>query len=544
MASRLRWVFDAVNRLSGPARQMAGSLSQVESRLKATDTALKQVDRTAASVGGALRDSKGRFLPGSGGRSAKKELRGFSLGLGSIGDAAQKIFYPLELAKTGMQGFMEVGRVAFGAGQFAFGALGFKESMLASFKILSGSGAAAERIFGQAKEFARKTPFETKTVVESFQRLLTAGFSEQEIPVVFQAMGDLSAMRGFDQQVLDSVALTFSQIKGKGRLQGEELMQLAEKGVPTGKVYEKLGKIFGTTRTAAEKLITAGKVDANTGIFAILDAMRETISGGKLGNVILEQSKTLSGLLSTLRSAPTDFFLDMDLSKLKGFESFKGFIQNLTKLLDTNSASGKRLKSVFENLFESVSTKLFGPLSGPEGLARMERGLTKVTEVTIKLIEIFDRLWTVLKPILSTQFDQTIATPFNVLHTALTNPGKAGGDAVKGLLRATNLGFLAKFIPQFGDGGVVNGPTLAIVGEKGPEAIVPLSGGRQVLPRGGAARMAGGVQVSMPIHIDARGIEDEASAERLAARVRSAARDALASVFDELAVESGALGVV
>jgi hypothetical protein len=58
--------------------------------------------------------------------------------------------------------------------------------------------------------------------------------------------------------------------------------------------------------------------------------------------------------------------------------------------------------------------------------------------------------------------------PFNIVLA-----GIAAG-AAEALFR----GLLSKIkIPAFGDGGVVYGPTLALIGEKGPEAIVPLGKG-------------------------------------------------------------------
>lgn len=63
---------------------------------------------------------------------------------------------------------------------------------------------------------------------------------------------------------------------------------------------------------------------------------------------------------------------------------------------------------------------------------------------------------------------KTVPFPFNIALGAAAGAGAQG--LFNGLLNSIK-------IPAFGDGGVVLGPTLALVGEKGPEAIVPLSGG-------------------------------------------------------------------
>jgi len=51
-------------------------------------------------------------------------------------------------------------------------------------------------------------------------------------------------------------------------------------------------------------------------------------------------------------------------------------------------------------------------------------------------------------------------------------------------------GFDIPNIPMMANGGIVTGPTLAMIGEKGPEAVIPLS-------RGGGAGMGGGVTINV-----------------------------------------------
>lgn len=51
-------------------------------------------------------------------------------------------------------------------------------------------------------------------------------------------------------------------------------------------------------------------------------------------------------------------------------------------------------------------------------------------------------------------------------------------------------GFSVPEIPMMANGGIVTGPTLAMIGEKGPEAVIPLG-------RGGGAGMGGGVTINV-----------------------------------------------
>ena len=56
----------------------------------------------------------------------------------------------------------------------------------------------------------------------------------------------------------------------------------------------------------------------------------------------------------------------------------------------------------------------------------------------------------------------------------------SGGNPYVALILGAAIGgataaMFNSIVPKFGEGGVVNGPTLAMVGEKGPEAIIPLN---------------------------------------------------------------------
>jgi phage-related minor tail protein len=69
-------------------------------------------------------------------------------------------------------------------------------------------------------------------------------------------------------------------------------------------------------------------------------------------------------------------------------------------------------------------------------------------------------------------------------------------------------------------GGIVTGPTLALIGEAGPEAVVPLSGtqGRDYsLGLGGGGGMAGGITVNVNV---SGGTDARATGEVIGREVR------------------------
>ncbi len=304
----LRWVFNLYDGMSGPAGQMEKSLRGVE---KALDS-----------------------LPGS------------------IAVAQQGF----ELLVSGARA---LAGVVFDGGKFAVESLAFKESTLASFELMTGTRDAAKEMFDRAKSFGKLTPFETTDVIKSFKDLMMAGFSREEIPIVFQAVGDVAAGNNFDKSIMDRLTLVLGQIRGNGKITGGDFIQLTNAGLGRSPIYESIAAMMGVKSTDVSKLVEQGKVTADVAIAAVLDAIRARYSGGKeLGQGMLGQATTLKGLFSTLASVPTDLFLDIDLEKSAGFRGLKKFVQMLTDALNPDGVGGSKLKALIEGVVNDVGSLL------------------------------------------------------------------------------------------------------------------------------------------------------------------------------------------
>ena len=74
-----------------------------------------------------------------------------------------------------------------------------------------------------------------------------------------------------------------------------------------------------------------------------------------------------------------------------------------------------------------------------------------------------------------------LGSSFNNVLGIINNVGRSFSKALKPIGQLGNvLGISNLNIPQFARGGVVNNDTLARIGENGPEAVVPLEGGRSI----------------------------------------------------------------
>lgn len=343
---------------------------ELNARVAGLVAAVREVRRFQGAVLGAgsvVRSAGGRIGQELGGVSLA--ARGAGLALAGIGAArggieaislgaaqARAQLGALAGSVVNLRNVLLAGAAAYGT-KLVVDSVAFKENALIAFETLVGSRREAERLLREAVRFAAATPFETRDVIEAYQRLLTAGFRPVEIPVVLRGVGDLAAMRGMSREVMDRVLYAITQIRAKGRLQGEELMQLAEAGVPLARVYEVLARRIGATTEQARKLQEAGRISADLGVVAVLEAVRDTVSGGRLGGLMDRMSTSISGLLSTLRSRALEFTMDIDLSPLRAL------LQNLVTLTDTSGRVGARFKALVENLIGGTLRSAFGSLA-------------------------------------------------------------------------------------------------------------------------------------------------------------------------------------
>lgn len=248
--------------------------------------------------------------------------------------------------------------VAAAGAKWAVEGLVFQENSMATFETMLGSEEAAARVFKQAAAFASSTPFSSEEVVSGFQRFLTAGFKEEQLDTLMRAAGDVGASMGTEK--MQSVMIAMGQIKAKGKLQSEELMQLADAGIGQLSVKEALQRTTGKSRAQVDKMITGGKITGDQGIEAILEAIRVSLSGGELGGNMQRQSRTLSGLFSSMMDIPTTLLYSSNILKATG--PFKDLIAGINKsfeegqpLFDKGVAMFKRVANVWNDAFGRIN---------------------------------------------------------------------------------------------------------------------------------------------------------------------------------------------
>jgi tape measure domain-containing protein len=177
------------------------------------------------------------------------------------------------------------------AAKFVFFKTAELERQTKSLQVLTGSLGNARNIIKELQQFGAVTPFTSSELIETAKRLKAFGFETEQVVDVTKRLADVAGATGAD---LGGIATAFGQIQAKGRLQGEELLQLQERGVG---LQDELRKMYKLTADDFRKALEGGRISADA-VNVALKNITET--GGKYAGGAIAQSDTLAGKFSTL----------------------------------------------------------------------------------------------------------------------------------------------------------------------------------------------------------------------------------------------------
>lgn len=238
--------------------------------LKRVTVETKKLEGAVKDANGRLRDAKGRFI--------------------GVGNGAKKASGGVKSLSTAVKGLF-IGLSAIEAAKFVFFKTAELQTQTKSLQVLTGSLKDAEGIIKSLQGFAAITPFTSEELIDTAKRLKAFGFETGELVDIVSRLGDVAGATGAD---LGGIATAFGQIQAKGRLQGEELLQLQERGVD---LQGTLRKEYDLTKEEFKKALESGRINAEAVSFAL---RKLTDEGGKYANGAIAQSDTLSGRFSTL----------------------------------------------------------------------------------------------------------------------------------------------------------------------------------------------------------------------------------------------------
>jgi len=232
----------------------------------------KAVDKRFAELG-----KKGK-------KAGKKTGEGFEKGFSKAASSS------IAGLKTKLLGLGAVLGSAFAIKGAVQAAAGF-EKIETQLQTLTGSAEAAGVVFAELKEFSASTPFRLEDIATASAKLISFGISAGTVKDQVKEIGEVAAGSGSD---LGNLALIFGQVQAAGKLTGERLLQLQERAIPIGPA---IAKSMGVAESSVRDLVSAGKVTADEFNKAFTSM---TVDGGIFAGSLDKQSKTISGIFSTL----------------------------------------------------------------------------------------------------------------------------------------------------------------------------------------------------------------------------------------------------
>ena len=169
------------------------------------------------------------------------------------------------------------------------------ETSKMAFGTMLGSAEAANKMLDDLRSFADSTPFEFMGLQQAAKRMMAYGFEAEAVIPTLRNLGDAAGALGGGTAMIDRLTLALGQMKAKGKVSGEELMQLSETGIPALKF---LADAAGVTTAEMSAMVSKGIVPADQAIRVLLQGM-ETNFGG----LMAKQAETATGKISTLKDA-------------------------------------------------------------------------------------------------------------------------------------------------------------------------------------------------------------------------------------------------
>jgi len=170
----------------------------------------------------------------------------------------------------------------------------YQKTAITMKQLLGGNAELGQQAMDTLQSLADVTPFVDSEVMGVGKQLLGLGVPLDQLEEKIKRLGDISAGSGKDLSELTTI---YGQVMMKGKLQGDELLQMAESGIP---IVKALATQFGV----AEKKQIFDM--ASKGVISFQD-MDEALEGLRSGTGIYagmmdELSQSWSGRLSTLSS--------------------------------------------------------------------------------------------------------------------------------------------------------------------------------------------------------------------------------------------------
>jgi tape measure domain-containing protein len=225
------------------------------------------------------------------------DIKGFSSGVSEAGNDLSTLTSKASGASSMLAGALAAGAAIAATAIIGVGIASLKtaadmETTTTAFNVLLGSADEAQKTLTSLQKFAATTPFEFPEVAKSAKSLLAFGVSAEDLEPTLRSLGDVAAGLSIP---IGELSELYGKARVQGRLFAEDVNQLTGRGIP---IIAEFAKQFGVSESQVKDLVKEGKIG-----FPELQKAFANMSGegGKFAGMMDAQSKTVNGLISTLK---------------------------------------------------------------------------------------------------------------------------------------------------------------------------------------------------------------------------------------------------
>lgn len=164
----------------------------------------------------------------------------------------------------------------------------------------------ADALMRQMVDLAATTPFDLQGVANGARQLLAYGFAAEDITDTLTRLGNVAAGLGLP---LERLTYLYGTTAVQGRVYARDMLQFTGSGIP---VLQEMAKMYGKTTEEINEMVSAGKIGFED-VKKVIENM--TNAGGQFYNLMENQSKTITGLISNLGDAIDTMFNDIGKSQ-------------------------------------------------------------------------------------------------------------------------------------------------------------------------------------------------------------------------------------
>lgn len=244
--------------------------------------------------------------------AATRRTQRFTADVQAQGGVVDRVFHSMgRSAKASLQvaataaAATTVGVAALGKNTISTGLAynAMQQNANAALKTMLGSQKAVNEQMEKLGKLAQNSPFSKATFISAQQQLIAFGVEVEKVIPLLDAMQNAVAASGGGSQQLADLAFVVAQIKAAGKITGQDLIQLGQRGINAAEI---IGKAFGKSSAEVKAMISKNQIDADQAIDALTKGMMEKFGGAT--DAIKQQ---WSGAADRIKAANRDIGADI-----------------------------------------------------------------------------------------------------------------------------------------------------------------------------------------------------------------------------------------